>query len=109
MRWLGRALALILTVLILIVTPLAFWIFNVQRVAFDPQTYKNTLRSQHVYQDLLPALIDAMAAHDPSLDPANRAALQALVNGMSLEEWDALSEKLLPPSWLQGQIEGNIN
>ncbi len=108
MHWLGRALALILTVLILIITPAAFWIFNFQRVALNPQTYKDALRSQNVYEDLLPALIDALAT-DGNLDSANREALKGLVNNMSPEEWGILSERLLPPSWLQTQVEGNIN
>jgi hypothetical protein len=109
MRWLGRACALILIVFILIVTPIALWIYNVQRVALDPQTYKRALRSQNAYQDLLPALIEAPAAKDSKLDPAHRAALQALVDNMPPDDWTALSDKLLPASWLQDQIEGNIN
>jgi hypothetical protein len=108
MRYIGRTLALCLAVIIVLVTPCAFWMFNLQRVALDAQTYTSALQKQNVYQDFLPALVDIAATNEDST-PAERATFRALLTNMSMVEWAALSEKLLPPSWLQEQIEGNIN
>jgi hypothetical protein len=103
----GRLLGMLLIVLILLMTPCAFWVFNLERVALDPQTYRTALQTQNVYNDLLPALVDG-AASDSNLDSDHREALRALLNNMSVEDWATLADKLLPPSWLQQQVEGNI-
>lgn len=103
----GRLLGLLLIALILVMTPGAFWVFNLERLALNPQTYRTALQTQNVYNDLLPALVDG-AASDSNLDPNRREALRGLLNNMSVEDWDTLVDKLLPPAWLQQQVEGNI-
>src|SRR5258708_5549482 len=108
MSCLGRLFGLVLILLILIITPLAFWAFNVDRVALNPQTYKTALRSQNFYNTLLPALVDATAANDEG-DPQIRSAAAALVKNMSPDDWALLSDKLLPSDWLQTQIVANID
>jgi hypothetical protein len=108
MRCFGRTLALLLVVVIVLITPCAFWMFNLQRVALDAQTYTSALQKQNVYQDFLPALVDIAATNEDST-PAERLTFRALLNNTSMAEWVSLSDKLLPPSWLQEQIEGNIN
>jgi hypothetical protein len=108
MRYIGRTLALCLVAIIVLVTPCAFWMFNLQRVALDAQTYTSALQKQNVYQDFLPALVDIAASSEDST-PAERVTFNTLLNNMTMAEWVALSEMLLPPSWLQEQIEGNIN
>jgi len=105
---LGRAVGIILVVGILIVTPAAFWMFNIYRVALNPQTYKTALRNYDFYSGLLPAFVDMAATHD-NLDPNTRAAAQSLLKNVSTREWQAIADKVLPPQWLQSQIDGNID
>ena len=66
MRFLGRAFGLLLILLILFVTPVAFWALNLDRVTMNPQTYKTALKSQHFYDNLLPALVDGAASNATS-------------------------------------------
>src|SRR6266849_2723676 len=105
MRFLGRTFGILL---ILFVTPVAFWAFNLDRVTMTPQTYKTALKSQHFYDNLLPALVDG-AASNTSSDKTIRAASQALIDNMSPDDWTLLSEKLLPATWLQQELTGNID
>ena len=107
MRCFGRMVSLPLFLLILIVTPVAFWAFNLQRVVLSPQTYKTAMQTQNLYNDLLPALVDSLAASDET-DPQLRAGLRSLLDNMTVDDWTAVS-KLLPPTWLRGQLEGNID
>src|SRR6266851_9349727 len=108
MRFVGRAFGILLIVLIVFVTPVAFWAFNLDRVTMNPQTYKTALKSQHLYDNLLPALVDG-AASNTSGDKTIRAASQALIENMSPDDWTLLSEKLLPATWLQQELTGNID
>src|SRR5260370_17492343 len=97
MRFLGRAFGILLILLILFVTPVAFWAFNLDRVTMTPQTYKTALKSQHFYDNLLPALVDG-AASNTSGDKTIRAASQALIDNMSPDDCTLLSDTLLPPT-----------
>jgi len=106
-RWLGRSIGIILALLILLATPCAFWTFNLERVALNSQTYTNAMRAQHFYDGLVPALVDGAAAAT-NVDPAVKAYLNALLNNLSGEDWAQISALLLPPSWVQTQMESNI-
>src|SRR5436309_7280898 len=108
MRFLGRAFGILLIVLIVFVTPVAFWAFNLDRVAMNPQTYKTALKSQHFYDNLLPALVDGAASNDTA-DKSIRTASQALIENMLPDDWTLLSEKLLPSNLLQQELTGNID
>lgn len=108
MRFFGRAFGILLILMILFVTPVAFWAFNLDRVTMNPQTYKTALKSQHFYDNLLPALVDGAASNN-SADNTIRAASQALIANMSPDDWTLLSEKLLPATWLQQELTGNID
>ncbi|MEP7287613.1 MAG: hypothetical protein ABI947_17810 [Chloroflexota bacterium] len=108
MRFVGRLFGLMLIFVILVVTPCAFWAFNIDRVAMNPQTYKTAMNTQNFYGSLVPALVDG-AASDSQTDPQIRAAARSLVENISLDEWATLSDRLLPPSWLQDQVNGNID
>lgn len=107
MRCVGRLFGLLLILLILVVTPCAFWTFNIDRVAMNPQTYKTALQTQNFYESFLPAFIDITAVN--SKDPGMKQAAESLVEKMSPAEWGVLSEKLLPANWLQEQLDGNID
>ncbi|MCC7447435.1 MAG: hypothetical protein IT324_08475 [Anaerolineae bacterium] len=106
-RWLGRSIGILLALLILLATPCAFWTFNLERVALNSQTYTDALRAQHFYDGLVPALVDGAAA-DTNVDPAVKAYLNALLNNLTVEDWAQISALLLPPSWVQTQMESNI-
>jgi hypothetical protein len=110
MGCLRRLFGLLIILLILMVTPCAFWAFNIDRVAMNAQTYKTALRSQNFYRTLLPMLVDSAAAMgSDSQNTQVHEAAQALTQNITSDEWALLSEKLLPPSWLQEQIDSNID
>lgn len=107
MSLLSRLFALCLMIPIVLVTPCAFWSFNVNRVAMDPATYTRALETDNFYTSLLPAFIDG-AANAPTTDPQVKVAFNSLIQNMSVGDWGNVSEKLVPANWLSGQIDGNI-
>jgi hypothetical protein len=108
MRCFGRMVSFPLFLLILVVTPVAFWAFSLQRVVLSPQTYKTAMQAQNLYNDLLPALVENLAASSET-DPQLKAGLKSLLSNMTVEDWTAVSRSLLPPTWLQTQLEGTID
>ncbi len=107
MSCLSRTIALPLVLLILVVTPCAFWTFNISRVALNPQTYKTALNNQNFYNNVLPALVDATSVDNPNSE--FKAAARGLIDTMSPEDWSVVADKVLPPNWLREQIDGNID
>src|SRR5579859_876583 len=107
MKHIGRIVGLVVMLFILIVTPCAFWSFNISRVAMDPQTYKGALKSQNFYSSLLPALVDLAANQSP--DPVIKDAARSLTKAMTPEDWAGVENSLLPSNWLETQLNQNID
>src|SRR3954466_11432482 len=111
MRCFGRLVAFPLVLLILVITPCAFWTFNIGVVAMNPETYKTALHNENFYTGLVPALVDAVSIDDPDnqADPQVKAASKALIGSMTPLEWALVTDNLLPPNWLQEQIDRDID
>lgn len=105
MLWLNRLVAVFVALLILTVLPLALWVFNLRRLALDPQTYITALNSEHFYDNLVPdILLSAPNTSDP-----NTMIIKSVLNSATPQEIVEVSNRLLPPNWLKKQIEDNIN
>jgi len=90
----ARVLAILLAVLFVATTIAALTLFNVERSAFDPRTYRRALTQAHFYQQT-PAVLGNLLARN--LGPT--APLFA--KSITAEQWQALIEALLPEAQLR--------
>jgi len=108
-RVLRRSVAILFFVLILITTPCAFWVYSLNSVALNQDTYKAAINNQSFYASILPGLTTAIAdsqAKDRS--PGLQKNLQILNEHLSDDDWRQISERVLPTGWLQRNLDNNI-
>ncbi|MFZ5819636.1 MAG: hypothetical protein ACOYYJ_07025 [Chloroflexota bacterium] len=91
-----KGLAVILATFFILSALGALLAFNLERTAFDPETYRQALANQQFY-DLLPGIMaEGLAASIPP------ESLPSAMQGLSAEQWERLVRDLLPPETLQG-------
>ena len=106
---LARFLAAACAILFVGTAVLALLLFNLERRAFDPQTYKRALNGQNIYERLPAVLAQALsspASYDPcstnliacgaeNRTPENRACMET---AMGQDQYQALAESRLAPT-----------
>src|SRR5579859_5366381 len=95
-RLIGRVIAVLLVLLIIPTTVFAFWLFNLDRVLLDPNTYKNGLHNDIAYADLMTAILDGFAAHNAT--PRNAGIL---LTNLPPAAWNQIGQQVFPPSYAQ--------
>ncbi|MHB8625826.1 MAG: hypothetical protein ACYDEO_06435 [Aggregatilineales bacterium] len=103
-RLLGRVVAVLLVLLIIPTTVFAFWLFNLDRVLLDPNTYKSGLHNDPTYANLMTAVLSGFAANNST--PRNAGLL---LNSLPPPAWDQISQQVFPPGYAQKQIDGVID
>jgi len=100
-----NGLAVILATFFILSALGALLAFNLERTAFDAETYRQALANQRFY-DLLPGIMaEGLVASVPS------ESLPSAMQGLSAEQWENLVRDLLPPETLQamgGQALGSL-
>lgn len=104
LRLIGRVIAIGLVLMIIPITVIAFWLFNLDRVLLDPNTYKNGLHNNPTYTDLMTAVLDGFAANGST--PRNAGIL---LNTLPQPIWDQIAESVFPATYAQKQIDGVID
>ena len=106
-------LALITAVLFVASAPVTFTLYSLERNVFNPDLYIQAMDAENVYQQIPVLTAQALAA--ASQRPDNPGLLVIFQN-LSIEEWQALVVKLLPPEVLRGltidaisQVMGYLN
>lgn len=97
----ARTIAVILTALFIVTALIALIVFNVERQAFNPATYKRALVNENFYQQF-PALMGNVVSKNLS-NGAPPFAKQ-----MSANDWKILIESLLPPEQLRSITEDAV-
>jgi hypothetical protein len=97
-----RILATLLAALFVLTALAALVLFNVERRAFNPATYKRVLINENFYQKL-PALLGDLLAKNLGSDAP------AFAQHMSADNWRTLLEALLPQQELQAMTEESLN
>src|SRR5215831_18158438 len=91
LRLIGRIVAVVFLLLIIPTTALAFWLFNLDRVLLDPNTYKNGLHNNPTYADLMTAVLSGFAAN--SSTPRNAGIL---LNSLPPPAWELIGQQVFP-------------
>ncbi len=98
----ARILAVILAVLFVISALAVLILFNVERQAFNPATYKRALASGDFYQQFPLLLGDLVTKNLGNSAPA-------FMQRLTPTQWKSLVETLLPKEQLQTMTEESIN
>jgi hypothetical protein len=110
LRFLGKLIAFLLVLLLLVLLPATLWLYNLQRVALDAGTYTRLISNRALYTEVVPGVLMGMvrsAQDDPSASPQERAMAGYLAY-LSSDDWKDILEALAPTSWLQSEFDQNI-
>lgn len=110
MRHLGRFFAVLIGLVFVTAIPCAIWTTGVQQMLFDEDTYRDALRSQNVYAELIPALLPAIEElrDEPEFNAEEALTVLNIVENLDDEDWRQIAADLIPPAWLQEQVEFNL-
>ncbi len=103
MRLIGRIIAVLLILLMIPTTAMAFWLFNADRVATDPAAYKNALQTGFAYTDFLAAITESF-----SHEGVPRRA-DAVLMGITPDVWPLITPQLMPPESARKLVNTNID
>jgi len=104
MRLIGRIIAVMLVFLIIPSTAIAFWIFNLNRVATDPNTYKNAFQNTYAYDDLLHVIVVNFTR-----DGKVPRHAEAVVKNLLAPQWGQLSPQLMPAESARQLVNTNVD
>ncbi|PJF40717.1 MAG: hypothetical protein D6737_03505 [Chloroflexi bacterium] len=97
-------LALLLAAIIVFLFPVAVWISS----SFDllkPGTFKDGLDDQNIYPDIVPVVLPAILAANNNPDNI----VTRIRDSVGDEQWRAIAAELVPPEWVQAQVETGID
>lgn len=107
-----RVSALLLTLIIIVLLPVAVWVLASYIMLSNPDTIKNGLRQEDIYAELgrvaLPALASAATEGVENTD----VTFLDVINVVSNDDpaaWSIIADRLIPEDWLQRQVEGLID
>jgi hypothetical protein len=103
MRFLTRVLAIIIILFIIPSTACAFWLFNLNRVAFNQSTYATIAQTPRVSTELARALLDGFT-HDGTPRDAH-----IVLQRLPPDAWETLSEEILPSAKAKALINRVFN
>lgn len=116
---LNRFLAAFIIVAVLMVFPCGIWSVAASGALLSAETYKNGLSSQNLYADIVPIALPAIARAleeqpaPPGAQPPPQDNPLIVVNtirdAIGEEAWREVATLLVPPEWIQGQLENGID
>jgi hypothetical protein len=120
----AKILAVIFAILFVILTAVILFLATLDARLFNPETYKQALQEQRLYQRL-PMLVAEQLVHsmnyrpcaeDPGLCAGEEQGATAESGGppiyfknLTLGEWEDLLSELISPAWIQVQTERVID
>lgn len=103
MRFLARLSAIIIILFIIPSTACAFWVFNLNRVAFNQTTYASVPQTPRISSELLTALLEGFTT-----EGASRNA-HVVLTRLPPNVWATLAEDVLPTAKAKTLIEKAIS
>jgi len=104
-------LSAVLALVVIILFPIGIWAVAASDTFLSADTYKNGLASQNLYDDFAPVALPAIA-RAAEADGASSQMIVIINNirdRIGEEAWREIANKLIPPDWLQIQVEGVID
>jgi hypothetical protein len=113
---LGKLLALPLLALFIMFLPIAIWVYNLNQVGLQEETYLAAFEKNDFYANIAPLILPALAEAtrnnivEEDIPTEGRLLLQfsRIVANLKAEDWASVTEQVLPPEYLRGQIEPNL-
>ncbi len=106
MKILGRIVAVLLLLVAVVLFVVASWNYAFQSAFFSAETFTSALDNDQFYVDLAPVALDAIIAERAIRTPL--VDFGEIVDAIGEENWQAVTNELIPPEWLQRQIETGI-
>jgi hypothetical protein len=110
LRFFGKLIAFLLVLLLIVLLPVTLWLYNLQRVALDADTYTRLVSNRSLYTEVMPGMLMGVvqnAQTDPNASAEERAMAGYLAN-LSSEDWQDILAELAPAAWLQSEFDRNI-
>ncbi|MDX1993466.1 MAG: hypothetical protein SF029_13840 [bacterium] len=107
----NRIIAAILILLVVVIFPVGIWAVAASGAAFSAETYKNGLVRQNLYPDIVPVVVPALVREaDQQSDVPNLIInLNTIRTAIGEDTWREITTALVPPEWLQTQVESAID
>lgn len=100
--FISRFIAFILAVIFVVSTLAVFLVLNVQRELLRPESYKQALAEQGIYERFPALAADQILLQDTGDVPEQ-------LRYLTREDYEAILTDLLPSAWVQGQVEVAID
>lgn len=100
----ARVLAAILAVVFVLATPAVLFAFNLERIAFNPNTYKQALTEVGFY-DNAPTLVAGLISDSVEKNPQDNKELASL----SRSDIQDIATALIPQGWVKEQTDSVID
>lgn len=111
--YIGRFFALLTAPLVI-----AFLMLSVATAAFlpaitDPDNIKDGLAAQRIYEDIvpvaLPAAVELASGAPADFEEQMPLRLADIRDSLSDDDWRAVANEIVPPEWIQAQVESAID
>jgi hypothetical protein len=109
---LRRIMGVALVLAVLFIFPVGVWVAVGANTVLSPATYISGLASQNIYEDIVPVALPALASQVEDNSGAPRELIEsinAIQQAIGEDAWREVADLLVPPAWLQQQIEGSID
>jgi hypothetical protein len=105
---LGRLIAAVFALFAVVLFAVAIWNSAGQSTVLNADTYKDGLASQNIYEDIIPVALPALARSSSA--PQNAVVnFNDITEAIGSDNWRAIANDLVPPDWLQQQVEQGID
>jgi len=119
----SKAIAAILTIVFVITTLVVLMLFNIERGLLQADIFKDAMAEQGFY-DQLPGLLADQLQGSMTYNPCENDPTQCegegppgegeggppdIMTNLTTEDWERLLGGLIPPSWLQTQVESVLD
>jgi hypothetical protein len=108
-RNIGRGIAGLLVLPTVLLTVGCLFVVALVPAILRPETIKSGLAEQNIYDDLLPIVLPALVNNTTVLDTNFPFDFEEIRANMGDDDWRAVTNELVPPEWLQVQLEAVID
>lgn len=107
LRIIGRIVGLTIAAAIVVLVTIEIAIVAMVPALLNPDNLKSGLERQNVYEDLMPIVLPAFTNTNPQFQGVLK--IDDLRDNLSPGDWRAVTSEIMPPDWLQEQVEGVID
>jgi hypothetical protein len=108
-RCLGRIIAFLILIMVVIILPCSIWSIAIWDIGTEPTTYTDTLDSE-VYDRIAPLWLPAFATivSEENEDARELRVIVHVIQEMDDEEWERTSAAIVPPRWVEEEMQRNL-